>query len=189
MAMASSGSGRSINLRNRTTTPRDSESHSNFASEPRIQEVEDDEAMSGPSEESAETVLDDTGRSEGDLGRNDHAAEDRASPQDESSTPDTSGFTRTERFRLKEMEAENNLVKEKIRLLELQMAHASHTGHRREHSDDHYRDDRRKKASIPKAPQEQAVVSYESVVIYINDCEDQFDAVPHEFPTDLDKTR
>ena len=73
--------------------------------------------------------------------------------------------------------------------MKLQMIHANHTNHRKKHNDDYYRDNRRKKINIFKISQKQIVVNYEFVIIYINNCENQFDAIFHELFIDLNKIR
>ena len=96
------------------------------------------------------------------------------------------GLTQAQRFRLLELDAEKQVAVEKTKLLELQLSR----GHRREHSDDHYRDANRKRASVTRVPDKQSLTKYDSVVMFIRDCEDYFaSSSSSDFRTAEEKTR
>ena len=62
------------------------------------------------------------------------------------------------------------------------------TGHRREHSDDHYRRDA-KRASRREKPKEQSVTNYSDLVDWIVDCEDYIASEqPYDFRNEPEKT-
>ena len=96
------------------------------------------------------------------------------------------GLTQAQRYRLMEIEAEKQLAIERFKLAQLE----DKRGHRREHSDDHYRDAGRKKASIIRVPDTQHLNNYGSVVMFVRDCEDYIASAPRkDFTTEEEKTR
>ena len=107
-------------------------------------------------------------------------------PTPQVADPRLEGMTAIQRFRLMELEAERLLNVEKLKLAQMENAR----GHRREHSDDHYRDASRKKASVTKAPEKQPLDHYNSVVMFLQDCEDYIASAPrNDFQTDAEKVR
>lgn len=65
------------------------------------------------------------------------------------------------------LEAEKQVTQEKLKLAQLRGVRR----HRREHSDDYYRDATRKRASAVKVSDMQHLINYNSVIIFIRDCE------------------
>lgn len=85
-----------------------------------------------------------------------------------------------------ELEAEKHVATERLKLAQLENTR----GHRREHSDDHYRDANRKRASVTKVPDTQHLNNYNSAIMFIRDCEDYIASAPRsDFRTDEEKTR
>ena len=82
------------------------------------------------------------------------------------------------------MEAPNQLLQ-----LKLQVAELSHkvAGHRKQHNDDHYRSDTRKRANRPKEPKEHKFTSYKNLVTWLRDCEDYISTASSDFTSDKDK--
>ena len=100
--------------------------------------------------------------------------------------PRLAGLTPTQRYSLLILEAEKDVAVEKRKLAELQ----STRGHRREHSDDHYRDATRKRASVTKVPDTLHLSNFNSTMTFIRDCEDYIASAPrNDFRTDAEKTR
>ena len=109
-----------------------------------------------------------------------------ADPTPASEDPRYAGLTPVQRFRLMELEAEKQVATERLKLAQLETAR----GHRREHSDDHYRDAGRKKASIIKPPEKQHLSSYNAAITFLQDCEEYIASAPRsDFSTDEEKTR
>lgn len=85
-----------------------------------------------------------------------------------------------------ELEAEKHVATERLKLAQLENTR----GHRREHSDDHYRDANRKRASVTKVPDTQHLNNYNSAIMFIRDCEDYIASAPRsDFRIDEEKTR
>ena len=100
--------------------------------------------------------------------------------------PRFAGLTRVHRFRLMELEAERQVLVEQLKLAQMQQAR----GLRREHSDDHYRESGRKKASMTKPPETQSLEEYNAAITFLEDCEDYFESPPRiDFTTDEEKVR
>lgn len=84
------------------------------------------------------------------------------------------------------LDAEKQVVVEELKLAQMQQAR----GLRREHSDDHYSDSGRKKASIIKAPETQSLEKYNAAVTFLRNCGEYIASAPRsDFRTDEEKTR
>ena len=100
--------------------------------------------------------------------------------------PRLAGLTPTQRYTLLVLQAEREVAIEKRRLAELESLRV----HRREHSDDHYRDASRKRASVTRVPDTQHLSNFNSTMTFICDCEDYIASAPrNDFRTDAEKTR
>ena len=124
----------------------------------------------------------------------DHASEhagEKSEPQEPNEQTDsTSRRSASEvRKQLKDLKAQNVLLALQLRVSELERGTRSTSGHRRQHSDDHYRSDARKRANRPREPREQSVTNYDSLMSWLRDCEDFIAAASSDFTTEEEKLR
>ncbi|KAF6223884.1 hypothetical protein HO173_013086 [Letharia columbiana] len=155
--MASNSRAGSIDLRSRNVPLRPTGDVSNPAGDSR-----QNTPATQPSDHDANPDI--RGNSDNTVGGNNDrrsVAPDHPPPAGED--PRFAGLTQVQRYRLLELDAEKQLVVEKLKLTEMQNVR----GHRREHSDDHYRDSSRKKASVIKVPDTQHLNNYNSTVMFL----------------------
>ena len=93
------------------------------------------------------------------------------------------------RTQLKELKARNQILTLQLRISELERESRSTSGHRRQHSDDHYKGDARKRANRSREPKEQSVTNYDSLTSWLRDCEDYISAAKSDFTTEEEKIR
>ena len=84
-----------------------------------------------------------------------HADEKSESQESNEQTDSTSRRSASEvRKQLKDLKAQNVLLALQLRVSKLERETRSISSHRRQHSDDHYRSDARKRANRPREPRE-----------------------------------
>ena len=81
------------------------------------------------------------------------------------------------------LRARADLAEARASLAEERLAYHVNRGHRREHSDDHYRAERRKKTSRVREPDMEDVTNWSSLNLWIEDCEDYLNENPEDYPT------
>ena len=184
--MASGSQANSINLRSRNVPPQGSGHVSPLAGENGSQagDLRDPTPTSQLEQGATLTAGASSSNTAGANSDRGNLASNEPTPASED--PRLAGLTPIQRFRLMELEAEKQVATEQLKLAQLQ----STRGHRREHSDDHYRDATRKKASLTKAPEKQSLNSYNAVDTFLQDCEEYIASAPrNDFSTDEEKVR
>ncbi len=119
-----------------------------------------------------------------------HADEKFESRESNEQTDHISRWSTSEvRKQLKNLKAQNVLLALQLRISKLERKTRSISDHRRQHSDDHYRSDARKRANRSRESREQSVTNYDFLMFWLQDCEDFIVATSSDFITKQEKLR
>ncbi len=93
------------------------------------------------------------------------------------------------RKQLKNLKMQNVLLVLQLHVSKLERETRSISDHRRQHSDDHYWSDARKRANQSRESREQSITNYDFLMFWLRDCEDFIVATSSDFITKQEKLR